>query len=88
MFKIRCVLLHMSVLFQSKTKFFALRPFSIAVALSTRTKRPILINSVKNQSRGHAKKVKYGSTSKGLIPRRRNSSREVLPAKYGWLHMN
>ena len=25
---------------------------------------------------------------KGLIPRRRNSSREILAAKYGWLHMS
>ncbi len=27
------------------------------------------------------------SACKDLIPRRRNSSREILPAKYGWSHM-
>ena len=26
--------------------------------------------------------------SKGLIPRQRNTSRETVYAKYGWLHMN
>ena len=25
---------------------------------------------------------------KGLIPRQRNTSRETVYAKYGWLHMN
>ena len=28
------------------------------------------------------------SHSKGLIPRQRNTSRETVYAKYGWLHMN
>ena len=27
-------------------------------------------------------------TIKGLIPRQRNTSRETVYAKYGWLHMN
>jgi hypothetical protein len=26
--------------------------------------------------------------AEGLIPRRRNSSRKIVSAKYGWLHMS
>jgi hypothetical protein len=33
-------------------------------------------------------KVSQPRLSKGLIPRRRNSSGEIVCAKYGWLHMS
>ena len=34
------------------------------------------------------RKYLIGRSSKGLIPRQRNSSRETVYAKYGWLGMN
>ena len=45
-----------------------------------------VLEEVGNMTRDEARKSK--PKSKGLIPRQRNSSRETVYTKYGWLHMN